>query len=314
MYQHYWNLAHRPFDERLKPSAFFAGAPQRQALVRLFAAVEHRAPAVLLTGKSGVGKSLVASVLRENLVRSGHCVVEVAVTPPSAAEIFGEIAQAMRRQRPSPALPVSPTSESPDDWLDDTAQQLTASNISGRLLVVILDSVDPEGMGSQNFREFAHGLCRLHRMRAGRMTCVLVGPMELVPQIKRQGWLDWCFQSECPLGAMSRADTLAYIAHRLHSVDGAINVFTRESLELVHTLSGGTPRRINRLCDLGLLIGFAEGARQVQQQHIWTAQQETQFLAHVSAAMSPGVPRWRRPGRGATRGTAARVEPVAPAR
>jgi general secretion pathway protein A len=35
-------------------------------------------------------------------------------------------------------------------------------------------------------------------------------------------------------------------------------LFDHGALEMVHRLSQGIPRRINRLCDLALLIGFAE--------------------------------------------------------
>ncbi|MHB8860876.1 MAG: ExeA family protein, partial [Pirellulaceae bacterium] len=35
-------------------------------------------------------------------------------------------------------------------------------------------------------------------------------------------------------------------------------IFDGSALEAVHHLALGVPRRINRLCDLALLIGFAE--------------------------------------------------------
>jgi type II secretory pathway predicted ATPase ExeA len=51
---------------------------------------------------------------------------------------------------------------------------------------------------------------------------------------------------------------------------GAVeSIFSRDAMQAVHELSGGLPRRINRLCDFALVVGFAEGlglidARQIE--------------------------------------------------
>jgi general secretion pathway protein A len=46
------------------------------------------------------------------------------------------------------------------------------------------------------------------------------------------------------------------------------SVFDPAALEAIHQWSGGTPRRINRLGDLALLIGFAEEQRRVTATHV----------------------------------------------
>jgi general secretion pathway protein A len=40
-------------------------------------------------------------------------------------------------------------------------------------------------------------------------------------------------------------------------------IFDDEALETIHRLSFGVPRRINRLADLALLIGYAEELTQI---------------------------------------------------
>jgi type II secretory pathway predicted ATPase ExeA len=45
-------------------------------------------------------------------------------------------------------------------------------------------------------------------------------------------------------------------------------VFDPAALENVHELSGGIPRRINRLAVLALLIGYAEEQRRVTAEHV----------------------------------------------
>jgi general secretion pathway protein A len=44
----------------------------------------------------------------------------------------------------------------------------------------------------------------------------------------------------------------------LQAAGAAREIFDEGALEAVHQLTLGVPRRINRLCDLALLIGFAE--------------------------------------------------------
>ena len=53
----------------------------------------------------------------------------------------------------------------------------------------------------------------------------------------------------------SAAKSLAPLA----AAAGAVReVFSLEALTVLHQVTHGNPRRINRLCDLALLIGFAE--------------------------------------------------------
>ena len=50
--------------------------------------------------------------------------------------------------------------------------------------------------------------------------------------------------------------------------------FTPAALSAVHRHSGGAARRINRLCDLGLLLGFAAEADMVDVRQIESAAEE----------------------------------------
>jgi general secretion pathway protein A len=63
----------------------------------------------------------------------------------------------------------------------------------------------------------------------------------------------------CLLPAFSAEETTAYISHRLRQAAGSIEaIFDAEALEAVHQFSEGVPRRINALCDLALIVGYAQ--------------------------------------------------------
>ncbi len=66
------------------------------------------------------------------------------------------------------------------------------------------------------------------------------------------------------LGALSREETHAYVEHRMRAVgwDGHPS-WGPGALDMVHSHSGGIPRRINRLCSRVLLGGALEGAAEL---------------------------------------------------
>ena len=66
------------------------------------------------------------------------------------------------------------------------------------------------------------------------------------------------------LGPLSRAETRAYVEHRLGAVGWTGDPHWDEaSFEAVFTHTGGVPRRINRLCSRVLLYGVLEEAHDI---------------------------------------------------
>ena len=76
--------------------------------------------------------------------------------------------------------------------------------------------------------------------------------------IERAPSLEERMAVKCVLRAFTLEETASYIGHRLQAVGGEHSIFTNDAMDAIHRLSGGVPRRINRLCELALLVGFAE--------------------------------------------------------
>lgn len=51
-------------------------------------------------------------------------------------------------------------------------------------------------------------------------------------------------------------------------------IFKQQATAALHRLTQGIPRRINRLCDLALLIGFAEERKSIGAEHLESVAQE----------------------------------------
>ena len=60
------------------------------------------------------------------------------------------------------------------------------------------------------------------------------------------------------LRPLNRAETFAYIAHRLQIAGGSPALILPEAVEFVFARTGGVPRLINQICDYALVYGFAE--------------------------------------------------------
>jgi hypothetical protein len=72
---------------------------------------------------------------------------------------------------------------------------------------------------------------------------------------------------------LDKKETREYITYRLARAGGS-GIFTDSALELLYDYTQGVPRRLNNLCDLALVAGFAEGRREI----------DGEFLATVLAA------------------------------
>ena len=67
----------------------------------------------------------------------------------------------------------------------------------------------------------------------------------------------------CVLQPLGESETAAYVRHRLQAAGATTAVFADAALATVHQLSGGLPRRINRLCDFALLVGYADNLSEI---------------------------------------------------
>ena len=90
------------------------------------------------------------------------------------------------------------------------------------------------------------------------LTLLLVGQPGLLPMLDHLPQLEERLAVKCLLRLLNPQETAQYVAHRLQTAGATRAIFDPSALETLHHLTHGVPRRINRLCDLALLIGYAE--------------------------------------------------------
>jgi general secretion pathway protein A len=97
---------------------------------------------------------------------------------------------------------------------------------------------------------------------------LLVGQTQLLTTLSRIPALEERLAAKCLLLAFTVEETTAYIAHRLQAAGRSTELFNASASEAVHALTHGTPRRINRLCDLALLVGYAEERQSITAEQV----------------------------------------------
>jgi general secretion pathway protein A len=101
-------------------------------------------------------------------------------------------------------------------------------------------------------------LMNLEGTTRSALTLLLVGQPQLLPALERLPALEARLGVKCLLRPFNLEETISYVSHRLTVAGATHEIFTAEALAALYQLTGGNPRRINRLCDLALLIGYAE--------------------------------------------------------
>ncbi len=88
MYERYWDLACRPFENHFSSPFFFHSETHESALLKLRYAIENRLGVGVLCGGIGSGKSAVAAELSQEIDSSCGPVVHVLFPQMPAAEFL----------------------------------------------------------------------------------------------------------------------------------------------------------------------------------------------------------------------------------
>ena len=261
MYESYWSLQLKPFGGGCDVRAYYQGEAHQGALLKLRYAVESRSGAALLVGPAGVGKTLVARLLADRLpAESGPTIHLTFPQMPTAAllsYLACELGADVNAAREEASLDVS---------VRAVERKLLEIAATGKHTLLIVD----EAHLLEGTRTFEALRLLLNIEYEGRpaATLVLVGQTSLLPTISRLPQLEQRLGVKCMLRALSHDETHSYVQHRLQAVGGAADLFDSDALDTVHAISQGVPRDINRLCDLALLLGFADEAQRIDAERI----------------------------------------------
>lgn len=271
MYESYWQLHQKPFEMGADPRFYYPGETHQAALLKLRYAVESCRGGTLLAGPSGCGKTLIISLLRHMLGPDCAPFVHLVFPQMSAAELLAYLAGELTGQQYPDRCPgVQESVRQIERFLAENCAQ-------GRRAVVVVDEAhlceDPATL------EAIRLLLNFEPSGQPGLTLFLSGQTSLLPILDRMPQLEERLGVKCLVRPFSPEETAGYVEHRIKVAGGTQPIFEPEALTALHQLTHGVPRRINRLCDLALLIGYAEGLRRLTADHLEAVQDELVTVA-----------------------------------
>ena len=248
MYESHWQLKQKPFEPTADPAFYYPGESHQAALLKLRYAIENRRGAALLAGASGTGKTMLAGMLAGMLTEPFSPVVHVVFPQMAAPELLAYLAGQLDGN--------ATVATSVDQSVGRIERFLRRNTDQGRHAVVILD--EAHLVQSPAVLESLRLLLNFQAAGQAGLTVLLAGQPGILPVLDRTPQLEERLAVKCLLRALTADETAAYVAHRVQAAGARRQVFDDDAMTILHMLTHGVPRRINRLCDLAMLIAFAE--------------------------------------------------------
>jgi general secretion pathway protein A len=276
MYLDYWQLAAKPFEPTTDRARFFSCESHEGALSKLRYAVENRRGAALLAGPAGVGKTMLARFLQHELPDTYRPLVHLVFPQMSSRDLLVYLAEQL-------GAPLAGTTEwsPPRHTVEESVRRLESflrqNAHEGRHAVAVIDEAHLlEDCGAL---ETLRLLLNFEIDGRPMVTLLLVGQMNLVSAVGRLPSLEERISVKTLVRSFTADETIRYIQHRLQTAGATRDIFTPDALEAIHYLTHGTPRQINRLGDLALVVGYADRLPQLSAQQIEAVSEELVAIA-----------------------------------
>ncbi|MGQ9576503.1 MAG: ExeA family protein [Thermoguttaceae bacterium] len=269
MYESYWKLQERPFASGCDPRFYWPGESHQAALLKLRYAVENRGEGAVLAGPPGSGKTLLVGMLRAALGEEFSPVVHLVFPDMAPEPLLAYLAEELDRSA-EPADGVCRSVRRIERFLSGNAQQ-------GKHAVVVID--EAHLLDSARSWETLRLLMNFQPAARPGWTLLLVGQTGLLPMLDRMPHFEQRLAVKCLLRPLTQTETAAYVQHRLRLAGATAACFEPDALDTLHQLAQGIPRRINRLCDLALLISYAEQCSSISAEQLEAVSQELLSVA-----------------------------------
>ena len=252
MYENHWRLSRRPFENWTEDGFYYPSEVHQTAMLKLRYALESRRAAMVIGGDGGMGKSMLIDLLLDGLPDDLAPASRVVYTQLSGDQLLGHVTDKITGGVGPAEEPARLTLARLESFLDRNHQ-------AGRHAVVVID--EAHLLAAPEQLETLRLLLNLGTRAAAESawSLILVGHATVLSLVERNRSLDERIATKCLLPRFTPEQTAGYLQHRISFAGGdAETLFTPGAIETLHLRSAGIPRRINRLADLALMVGFAE--------------------------------------------------------
>lgn len=251
MYTAHFGLTEAPFSLTPDPRYLYMSDRHREALAHLLYGIGQGGGFVQLTGEVGTGKTTVCRCLLEQL--PPRVDVALVLNPRlTSVELLATVCDELKI-----AYPPGATIKT---LVDALYRYLLEAHERGRSTVLIIDEAQDL---APDVLEEVRLLTNLETSTQKLLQVILIGQPELAPLLDRPGLRQVAQRvtARYHLTPLSRAETRAYIRHRLEVAGGSGSLFPEVAIREIHRLSRGVPRLINVISDRALLGAYVEDER-----------------------------------------------------
>jgi general secretion pathway protein A len=281
MYTHFFQLKQAPFSIAPDPHYLYMSERHREALAHLLYGINSGGGFVLLTGEIGAGKTTVCRCFLEQIPE--NCNIAYIFNPKLTVD---ELLQSICDEFGISAPKAEQHSGTVKTYVDALNAHLLSSHGRGQSNVLVIDEAQNL---SADVLEQLRLLTNLETNERKLLQIILIGQPELRDMLASPSLQQLAQRviARYHLGSLSLVETARYILHRL-SVAGLTGAspFRPNTMQLIHQLTQGVPRKINLLCDRALLGAYAEGKRSVEQSIVKKAAAEVFETARSQPAFN----------------------------
>jgi len=257
MYLKHYGLSVKPFEINSNPDFLWFGEKHKEAYALLRYGVLENKGLLMLTGDVGVGKTTLITALVGELSES---VIHMTISDPGVEmmDFYRYLAQ---------GFGLNAMFLNKIEFLRIFRAFLCESYDKGKSVLLIIDEAQRMG---QELLEDVRLLSNIEKDGSKLINVFFVGQPEFLDALAHTSSraLRQRITASYTLEPLELKETYRYIAARLTKAGAQANFFTKSAIEEIHLYSAGSPRMINALCDMAMVVGFAKGVTRLEKQTI----------------------------------------------
>jgi putative secretion ATPase (PEP-CTERM system associated) len=273
VYEELFGLSGKPFQLNPDPAFFYGSRGHKRAFAYLQYGVHQSEGFIIITGEVGAGKTTLVRSLLEQIDPSRLVAAQLVTTQLDAEDLLRSVAVAF-------GLPIRGTDKA--QQLAELEAFLTSLVPQGKRALLIVDEAQnltgraiEELRMLSNFQLGTQGLLQSFLVGQPELRALMQGPQ--MQQLRQRVIASY------HLGPMDRAETQAYVEHRLRHVGWSSDPrFEHAAFDAIYSFSAGIPRRINTLCNRLLL------AAALSEEHVISAASVDATADEMKLELSPG--------------------------